>query len=108
MLSPYLFRSATRENLVSTVPCMTQARRSRTLAPFKERRFFWFWAGQTLSFTGNAVFPVALTLQLVGARASATSLGLVLATMALSEGVFYLVGGVWADRLPRHVLMAVA
>jgi MFS family permease len=85
---------------------MSQGGRSHPLAPLRERRFLVFWAGQTISFAGNSVFPVALTLHLAGDVGSATSLGLVLAAMALSESMFYLVGGVWADRLPRHLLMA--
>jgi MFS family permease len=81
--------------------------RSEVLAPLRYRRFLLFWSGQTLSYAGNAVFPVTLALTLAGSGGSATRLGLVLAVMALSEGVFCLVGGVWADRLPRRLLMSV-
>ncbi len=48
---------------------------------------------------------VALALFVVAKTGSATDLGLVLAAHALSLVAFLLIGGVWADRLPRHRVM---
>ncbi len=48
---------------------------------------------------------VALALFVVEKTGSATDLGLVLAAHALSLVAFLLIGGVWADRLPRHRVM---
>ncbi|MEU9193756.1 MFS transporter [Streptomyces hundungensis] len=76
--------------------------------PLSDSRFRVLWFGQTLSYAGSAIFPVALTLALVQGIGSATDLGLVLAGAAVGEALFLLVGGVWADRLPRQKVMIAA
>ncbi|MER5642191.1 MFS transporter [Kitasatospora sp. NPDC002227] len=78
---------------------------SRPGAP-ADPRFRVLWFGQAVSYLGSAVFPVALTLAMVRDAGSAGRLGLVLAAGALSEGLLLLVGGVLADRLPRHRIMS--
>ncbi|WP_371640716.1 MFS transporter [Streptomyces virginiae] len=84
--------------------CKTQA----VSGPLGDSRFRLLWFGQTLSYAGSAVFPVALTIALVKGIGSATDLGLVLASAAVGEGLFLLIGGVWADRLPRQKVMMAA
>jgi predicted MFS family arabinose efflux permease len=76
--------------------------------PLQDRRFRLLWAGQTLSYVGDAVTPVALTLAVVTATGSASKLGLVLAAQALAQVTLVLAGGVWADRLPRGRVMLAA
>ena len=49
--------------------------------------------------------PVALAFAVLGLGGSATDLGLVLALAILPQIFFLLVGGVIADRLPRHLVM---
>lgn len=84
-------------------------RKSRASSgPLGDNRFRLLWFGQTLSYAGSAIFPVALTLALVREIGSATDLGLVLASAAAGEGFFLLIGGVWADRLPRQKVMMAA
>ncbi len=70
-----------------------------------DRRFRLLWSGQTLSGLGDSITPIALTLTVVKATGSATDLGLVLAAAAVPRLIFVLVGGVWADRLPRQRVM---
>lgn len=58
-------------------------------------------AGQLVSAIGDQVFPVAVAALVVSRGGSAGHLGLVLAARAAALVLFSLVGGVWADRLPR-------
>ena len=50
---------------------------------------------------GDGITPVALTFAVLDLTGSGTDLGLVLAAQALPLAGLALVGGVWADRLPR-------
>ena len=54
---------------------------------------------------GDRIVTVALALFVIDLTGSATDLGLVLAAHALPLVAFLLIGGVWADRLPRARLM---
>ena len=54
---------------------------------------------------GDNVVPVALAFAVLDLTHSASDLGLVLAARTIPLVVFILVGGVWADRLPRQRLM---
>ncbi len=75
------------------------------LGALGERPFRLLWLGQTASRLGDGLIPVALAFAVLDLRGSARDLGLVLATYTVSEVVFILAGGVWADRLPRRLLM---
>jgi MFS family permease len=69
-----------------------------------ERPFRLLWLGQTTSAVGDALVPLALTfavLEVGGAK----GLGLSLAALMGTRAVLVLVGGVWADRLPRRMVM---
>ncbi|GAB3962138.1 MFS transporter [Actinoallomurus acanthiterrae] len=76
--------------------------------PLADRRFRLLWTGQTLSGLGDAITPVALALAVIQATGSATDLGAVLAAAAVPRLLLMLAGGVWADRLPRHLVMLTA
>jgi MFS family permease len=71
------------------------------------RDFRMLWLAQSASVIGDNIVLVALALFIVERTGSATDLGLVLAAQALPLVAFLLVGGVWADRLPRHRVMVV-
>lgn len=74
------------------------------LGALSERPFRLLWLGQTTSAVGDALVPLALTfavLEVGGAR----GLGLSLAALMGTRAVLVLVGGVWADRLPRRLVM---
>jgi MFS family permease len=71
------------------------------------REFRFLWLAGSASAIGDNIVLVALALFVVGLTGSATDLGLVLAAHALAMVTFLLVGGVWADRLPRHRVMIV-
>ena len=75
----------------------------------KERQFRLLWLGQATSTLGDGLVPVALSFAVIGTLdRSATALGVVLAAQSLPLVLFLLVGGVWADRLPRQMVMLVS
>ena len=66
------------------------------------------WLANATSSVGDRLVVVALALFVIDETGSATDLGLVLAAHALPLVGFLLIGGVWADRLPRHRVMIVS
>jgi MFS family permease len=75
------------------------------LAPLREREFRLLFAGRTVSLLGSAIAPVALAFAVLDLTGSKTDLGLILAARQIPLIVFLLVGGIWADRLPRNRVM---
>jgi MFS family permease len=78
---------------------------SKALAPLRERSFRLLWTGQAVSAFGDALAPVALAFAALQIAHTASALGLVLAASTTARVVFLPIGGVWADRLPRQVVM---
>jgi MFS family permease len=83
----------------------TAAASSGRLALLRIRDFRNVFLAQSISVFGDGITPVALTFAVLGLTGSATDLGLVLAAQSLPLAALSLVGGVWADRLPRATLM---
>ena len=75
------------------------------LGPLRERSFRLLFFGRTTSFIGNAFANVALAFAVLDLTGSRADLGFVLAARMLPQVLFLLVGGIWADRLPRHRVM---
>jgi MFS family permease len=71
----------------------------------RERNFALLWTGQAVSTLGDQIFPVAVTVAALNAGASVTQLGFILGARFVSLVLFALIGGVWADRLPRRWVM---
>jgi MFS family permease len=71
----------------------------------RERNFALLWTGQAVSTLGDQIFPVAVTVAALNAGATATQLGFILGARFVSLVLFALIGGVWADRLPRRWVM---
>jgi len=67
--------------------------------------FRYLWLAQTSSVLGDRLVLVALALFVTDLTGSASDVGLVLAAGTVPFVAFLLVGGVWADRLPRARLM---
>src|ERR1700685_1548607 len=78
------------------------------LGALREREFRLFFTGQLVSLLGDAVTPFALAWAVLDLTASARDLGFVLAAKIAPLVVFLLVGGVFADRLPRRGVMLTA
>jgi MFS family permease len=75
------------------------------LGALQERQFRLLWLGQTASSFGDSLIYVALPFAVIQAGGGAAELGIVLAAFTLARAGFIVVGGVWADRLPRRLVM---
>ena len=77
------------------------------LGALAEPQFRLLWIGQTASLAGDALIPVAIAFAVLGIGGSAADLGIVFAAFTVAHVALVLVGGVWADRLPRQLVMVV-
>jgi MFS family permease len=75
------------------------------LGPLQERQFRLFFIGQTTSLLGDGMVGVALSFAVLDLTGSVADLGFVLAARSVPMVAFLLVGGVFADRLPRRAVM---
>jgi MFS family permease len=71
----------------------------------QERPFRLLWLGRTASTFGDSLVPVALAFAVLRIGGGAPWIGYVLASYSGSQVAFLLIGGVWADRLPRRLVM---
>ncbi|MBA2294779.1 MAG: MFS transporter [Actinobacteria bacterium] len=78
------------------------------LGILRDRQFRLLFLGRTVSLFGSAFAPIALAFAVLDLTGSASDLGLVVAAGFVPQVVFILVGGIWADRLPRHHVMVVS
>src|SRR5262245_26888676 len=76
--------------------------------PLGQRSFRFLFLGRTTSFVGNAFANVALAFAVLDLTGSKADLGLVLAARTVPQVAFLLVGGIWADRLPRNRVMVLS
>jgi MFS family permease len=78
------------------------------LGPLRERPFRLLWLGRTASAIGDSLIPVALAFAVLSIGGGVSGLGIVLASFTISRASVMLLGGVWADRLPRRAVMIAA
>src|SRR5438132_13834454 len=78
---------------------------STYLCVLRHRDFRLFFLGQSASMVGDRVVVVAIALFVTQTTGSPTDLSLVLAAQTLPLVALLLIGGVWADRLPRNRIM---
>jgi MFS family permease len=79
-----------------------------TFAPLGERPFRLLFASLAVTLLGSWMTPVALAFAVLELTDSPAALGLVLAAEAVPLVGLLLIGGVWADRLPRIRVMLAA
>src|SRR6186997_1245063 len=79
--------------------------RASSLAPLRKREFRLLFFARTISFVGGSFAIVALAFAVLELTGSKADLGYVLAARTVPMVIFMLVGGIWADRLPRHHVM---
>ena len=72
------------------------------LTVLRHRDFRLLWAAQSASVIGDALVIVAIGLFVTRLTGRASDVGLVLAAYSIPLVLFLLVGGVVADRFPRH------
>ena len=73
-----------------------------------ERNFRLLFSSTTVSGLGDGISNVALAFAVLQVSNSAIALGFVLAARQVANAGIVLAAGVWADRLPRHVILIVA
>ena len=73
----------------------------------RHRDFRLLWLAGLASVLGDRIVTVALALFVIDLTGNPTDLGIVLAAHAIPLVAFMLIGGIWADRVPRHRLMVV-
>ena len=83
-------------------------RTPEALGALHERQFRLLFTGQTISLLGDGIVGVALSFAVLDLTGSVSDLGYVFAARTIPLVVFLLVGGVFADRLPRRAVMLVA
>ena len=72
----------------------------------RHRDFRLLWTAHTVSVLGDSITIVALpSVAILTLHAGALAVGVLTAAWGIAWGVFGLVAGVWADRLPRRGVM---
>jgi predicted MFS family arabinose efflux permease len=79
--------------------------RGGRLGALAEPQFRLLWIGQAASAAGDALIFVAVAFAVLQVGGSAADLGIVFAAFTVSSVALVLAGGVWADRLPRQLIM---
>jgi MFS family permease len=74
--------------------------------PLRHTNFRRQFLAQAISMAGSTIAPVAMAFGVLRESGSPGHLGWVLAAYGVALLVFMPFGGVWADRLPRHRIMA--
>ena len=75
------------------------------LGLLRNRSFRLLFTGRAVSSFGDGLVPVALVFAVLHLTHSPSDLGIVLAAQTVPLVLFVLIGGVWADRLPRQRVM---
>lgn len=74
-------------------------------APLANRAYRLLWTGQTVSSAGDSLTQLATVFAILRIGGSVADIGYVIAIGTFTRMAFLLVGGVWADRLPRRMVM---
>ena len=78
------------------------------LGALAERNFRLVFSSTTISAIGDGVTTIALAFAVLQITDSASALGIVLAARQASAAAITVAAGVWADRLPRHLVLVAA
>lgn len=84
---------------------MAGRRLRSALTPLAGRDFRLLFCGRTISRLGASFSTIAMAFAILEIGGGAAAVGTVFAAFTVSQFVFVLFGGVWADRLPRNVIM---
>jgi MFS family permease len=77
----------------------------RPWGALSEREFRLLFVGQLTSSFGDRLVPIALAFAVLDLTGSVSDLGYVLAARSVPMLLLVGLGGVWADRLPRQLVM---
>jgi predicted MFS family arabinose efflux permease len=78
------------------------------MGPLGERNYRLLFVGQASSFVGDGMVPVAISFAVLRLTGSVGDVGLALTAHYAPLACFLIVGGVFADRLPRRLVMIAA
>ncbi|MFG1957879.1 MFS transporter [Nonomuraea sp. NPDC049028] len=78
---------------------------SAKVGPWQSRNYRLQIVGAVISVLGTSAAPVAMAFAILDAGGSGTAVGLVSASGTLPAVLFFVIGGVVADRLPRHLVI---
>ena len=77
------------------------------LSALRSRSFLLLWLSQSVSMIGDSLVIVAIGLYVTRLTGNPSDVGIVLAAYTLPLVLFLLLGGVFADRLPRQGVIVV-
>jgi MFS family permease len=77
------------------------------LRALAERNFRLVFSSTTISAFGDGVAAIALVFAVLDISGSPAAIGVVLACRQAAAAIITLAAGVWADRLPRHLVLVV-
>lgn len=78
------------------------------LGALAERNYRLFFSSTTISALGDGVSQIALVFAVLDISNSPASIGIVLAARQAAAAIVTLAAGVFADRLPRHLVLVAA
>src|SRR3954469_19299108 len=78
------------------------------LGALAERNFRFVFTSTTISALGDGVSTIALAFAVLQISDSPAALGAVIAARQVANAAITLAAGVWADRLPRHLVLVAA
>jgi MFS family permease len=78
------------------------------LGALAERNYRLFFSSTTISALGDGVASIALVFAVLDISNSPASIGIVLAARQSAAAIVTLAAGVFADRLPRHLVLVAA
>lgn len=92
----------------STRPTTADATETMHLTDNWQPRFFLIWGGQALSLVGSALTQFVLLWWITQTTGSATALATAGIAALLPQAIFSPIGGVFADRWSRRLIMIIA
>ncbi len=81
---------------------------ARRLGALAERNFRLVFTSATISALGDGVSTIALAFAVLQISNSPSALGAVIAARQVASAGITVAAGVWADRLPRHLVLVTA
>jgi HD-GYP domain-containing protein (c-di-GMP phosphodiesterase class II)/predicted MFS family arabinose efflux permease len=95
--------------LVHMLRTLVAARRAPTwLAVLRRPAFGLLWVGEMVSFLGDEVFFIAITLWVYAITGSAVTLAAALSAGYVAQAIFSFLAGAIADRIDRRVVVALS
>lgn len=79
--------------------------RLSSLRSLRNRSYRRLWLARTISGFGDSLIPVTMVFAILRAHGTAANVGEALACYTVGQVLVLPIGGVWADRLPRRLVL---